>query len=361
MAYFIKPIEEERCVTLSYEGEIPPREIAAARYEAHGLLNARRSRIIVDLTQLRSVPTAPQLFDFAKGFAGQIPTDGRVALVVRPEQVRQANFVEKVARRDGVFLSYFIDPAKAAVWMQRSQALRRRLGPKASFQKSKPCKSHPSSTRAQDPGLREPPPHFRLFSRHRTATFGVTRAPRPRGSVVKTLISLLVVVSGGLTSACSATNDALAAPGGTVIARSGHQSASQSRPGVVTTPIRDNVLLELWAKGMDTNCLNTSGNEKLSTPGPQPTPTNSVPPEERTALGPVDMTAIPRVNQRRENFADQHKYGGILYTAYNADNPLQLINPFAPREYGQREAPELPRDLSAGVPSGFSLFAIRFK
>jgi hypothetical protein len=52
MTYFIKPIEEERGVSLSYEGEIPPREIAAARYEAHGLLNARRwTRVTVDVTQ----------------------------------------------------------------------------------------------------------------------------------------------------------------------------------------------------------------------------------------------------------------------------------------------------------------------
>ncbi len=95
MAYFIKPIEEERCASLSYEGDIPPREIAAARYEAHGLLNARRwSRFMLDLAQLRSVPTAPQLFDFAKGFAGQILPDIRVALVVRPGQVRDANLVE---------------------------------------------------------------------------------------------------------------------------------------------------------------------------------------------------------------------------------------------------------------------------
>jgi hypothetical protein len=151
MAYFIKPIEEERCVSLSYEGELPPREIAAARYEAHGLLNARRwSRIMVDLTQLRSVPTSPQLFDFAKGFAGQIPPDARVALVVRPEQVRQANLVEKVARRDGMFLSYFVDPGKAALWMQRSQAVRRKLGPEHRFQEGRASKPSPAvSTRAQ--------------------------------------------------------------------------------------------------------------------------------------------------------------------------------------------------------------------
>ena len=158
MAYVIKPVEEERCVTLSYEGEIPPRDIAAARYQAHGVLQARRwNRMMVDLTQLRSVPTAPQLFDFAKGFAGQIPADGRVALVVRPEQVKGANLVEKVARKGGVFLSCFVDPGKAALWMQRSQAFRRKLGPEPRFQKGQVCKSCPTiSARAQGPELREP-------------------------------------------------------------------------------------------------------------------------------------------------------------------------------------------------------------
>ena len=147
MAYFIRPIEEERCVSLSYKGETPPREIVAARCEAHGLLNARRwNRVSVDVTQLRSVPTALQLIDFAKGFAGQIPPHARVALVVRPEQVRQANFVEKVARKDGVFLSYFIDSGKATLWMQRSQPCRRKLGLELRFQESEACKSHPTGS-----------------------------------------------------------------------------------------------------------------------------------------------------------------------------------------------------------------------
>ena len=167
MAFSIRPIEEDQCVRLSYEGEMPPEEIAAARYEAQGLLKARCwSRIMVDLTELRSVPTAPQLFDFAKGFAGQMPPDARVALVVRPEQVRHANLIEKVARKDGVFLSYFVDPGKATLWMQRSQALRRRLGPEPGVQKSQLCKPHPTiSTRAQDPVLREPHPHLDLCNR----------------------------------------------------------------------------------------------------------------------------------------------------------------------------------------------------
>jgi hypothetical protein len=176
-----------------------------------------------------------------------------------------------------------------------------------------------------------------------------------------TLVSLLVVLSCGLRPAFGATNDAHGTPRGTVIAPSGHKSASQSPPGGVTTTIRENVLFQHAVKGMDTNSLNASSNGELSTPGQQPAPTNSVPPEERTALGPVDMAAFTRVNRRREYFSDQDKYGGILYRAYTADNSLQLINPFASREYGQSEAAEIPRDPIRSVPSGFTVFSIRFK
>lgn len=189
----------------------------------------------------------------------------------------------------------------------------------------------------------------------------VESANSRRGSAVKTLISLLVVVSGGLTSACSATNDVPEAPGGIVIARSGHQSASRSLPGVVTTTLSENVLLQLAVKGVDTNSLNASSNGNSLELGQQPASTNSVLAKERTPFGPLDITAITRVNQRREYFSDHDKYGGILYRAYRADNPLELLNPFVPREYGRRDTAELLRDPNTGVPSGFSLFSIRFK
>jgi hypothetical protein len=189
----------------------------------------------------------------------------------------------------------------------------------------------------------------------------VATAKATRRSAVKTLVSLLVVLSCGLRPTFGATNDVHGTPPVTVLAPSGDKSASQSPPGGVTTTIPENVLFQHAAKGMETNSLNASGIGKLSTPGEQPSPTNSVPPEERTAFGPVDVAAVARVDRRREYFSDQDKYGGILYRAYTAENPLQLINPFAPRQYGQSEAAELRRDPITGVPSGFSLFSIRFK
>lgn len=130
---------------------------------------------------------------------------------------------------------------------------------------------------------------------------------------MKTLVNLLVVLSCGLRPAFGATNDAHGTPGGLAIVLSGHKSAPQSPPGGVTTTIPENVLFQHAVKGMDTNSLNASSNGKLSAPGQQPAPTNNVPPVIRTTLGPVDVAAVTRINQRRECFSDQDKYGGILY------------------------------------------------
>jgi len=121
MSYFINPVEEDRCVFLSYEGETPVVELSAARYEADAVLDQHCwHRLVVDITQLQSVPTVPELFDFARGLSSDISGARRVALVVRPEQERQARLFQKVARRGRVFLTCFLDPDKAALWVKQS-------------------------------------------------------------------------------------------------------------------------------------------------------------------------------------------------------------------------------------------------
>ncbi len=42
MSYFINPHEADRCVFLSYQGELPPVALPAARYEAKGELIQRQ-------------------------------------------------------------------------------------------------------------------------------------------------------------------------------------------------------------------------------------------------------------------------------------------------------------------------------
>jgi len=108
---------------------MPAVDLSAARYEADAVLDQRRwHRLVVDVTQLQSVPTALELFDFASGLSSSVSRARRVALVVRPEQERHARLVQDVARRGHVFLTYFLDPDKAALWVKQSprrQILRR--------------------------------------------------------------------------------------------------------------------------------------------------------------------------------------------------------------------------------------------
>ena len=113
MSYFINPVKEDQCLFLTYEGEMPPIEVVAVRYEAAGLLAAKQwNRMVVDMTELRPV-TEMEMFVFAKGLSSDLPASTRVALVVRSEQTKEAKLVEKVARNDGMFLNCFFDPDEA--------------------------------------------------------------------------------------------------------------------------------------------------------------------------------------------------------------------------------------------------------
>lgn len=129
MSYFINPVGEDRCVFLSYEGEVPAVELSAARYEADALLDQRQwHRLIVDVTQLQSMPRTAELIDFAGGLSATVSRARRVGLVVRPEQDRLARLIQKVARRGRLFLTSFMDPDKATLWVKRSTLQRQMLG-----------------------------------------------------------------------------------------------------------------------------------------------------------------------------------------------------------------------------------------
>ncbi len=123
MPCFISPVEDQRCLRLSLEGEIRPRDLAVMGYEARRRAKARHwSRIVVDMTQLQSSLTPPQLLDLAEILAGQAGRRGRLAFVGRPDHTRQVGWAADVARRSGLCLAYFRDPEKAARWMRPALA-----------------------------------------------------------------------------------------------------------------------------------------------------------------------------------------------------------------------------------------------
>lgn len=117
MSYHINSVEEDQCVFLTYEGEMPALEVVAVRYEAAGLLSAKHwNRMVVDITALRSL-SALELFVFARGLSSDLPRNVSVALVVRPEQATYANFIENLAQNDGVFVAFFSNVQDAIAWV----------------------------------------------------------------------------------------------------------------------------------------------------------------------------------------------------------------------------------------------------
>jgi hypothetical protein len=83
--------------------------------------------MLIDVTQLQSVPTPAQLFDHTKALSSEVPRGARLALLVRPDQVHSARLVERIARNDGVFLTYFLDPDKARAWVKPSKVFRQTI------------------------------------------------------------------------------------------------------------------------------------------------------------------------------------------------------------------------------------------
>jgi hypothetical protein len=119
MSYFINPVKENQCVFVTYEGELTRAEIMAARYESNALLPVKRwNRIVVNIAELRSTPTTLELIDLASDLSSDLPRSTRIALVVRPDQVTHAKLAERVARIEGMLLTYFFDAEEATAWVK---------------------------------------------------------------------------------------------------------------------------------------------------------------------------------------------------------------------------------------------------
>ena len=78
----------------------------------------RPTQLLIDGTVIGSMLKPSHLFDFVKCLTRSLPRTARVALVVRPDQVRHARLIERVARNGGAFLTYFTDRQKAERWVR---------------------------------------------------------------------------------------------------------------------------------------------------------------------------------------------------------------------------------------------------
>ena len=108
---------------LTYEGEMPPVEVVAARCEAVALLAAKQwNRIIVDLAASKSIKSLEAL-EFVKELNTDSLRQARVALVVHPDQVGHLQLIMEASQNNGVTLSLFSDVESATVWVKGAERI----------------------------------------------------------------------------------------------------------------------------------------------------------------------------------------------------------------------------------------------
>ena len=82
----------------------------------------------------------------------------------------------------------------------------------------------------------------------------------------------------------------------------------------------------------------------------------------RTVLPPSSSESIIVTKPAQPNVIAGRKvvYSGIIVQAIKTKEPMQLINPFAPAEYGSGSQ-NMERDVISGKPTGnFKLFSVSF-
>ena len=72
-----------------------------------------------------------------------------------------------------------------------------------------------------------------------------------------------------------------------------------------------------------------------------------------------ELLAPAKPNTIQNPYNSAITYSGIIPQAIKTDNPLQLINPFAPMSYGNG-ADNLDRDIVTGRPNGLKFFSLGF-
>lgn len=121
MSCVINPVKEDQCVFLMYEGNLSPIEIMAARYEANAVLTKRHwSRIVLDISRLRSQLNCQALLELTSGVSLVTPHKIQVALLANVEQIRYAKFSAELVHTDGVSLIIFFNVKQAMTWAKEN-------------------------------------------------------------------------------------------------------------------------------------------------------------------------------------------------------------------------------------------------
>ena len=174
---------------------------------------------------------------------------------------------------------------------------------------------------------------------------------------MKILATVWVLISCGLGSGLAQTNDASHGPVSVHLGPQDPPEASQ-RVAQAAPAAKDDARPQFLTA---TNALpRESGGSITATEELSKTASPVQPATEPSGVvAPLQGSAAKKLNPDQSLRLTRRKYGGIAVQIRHAENPLQLINPFAPAEYGEPEA-DLPHDPVTGRRTGLVLFSFRF-
>ena len=180
---------------------------------------------------------------------------------------------------------------------------------------------------------------------------------------MKTLVKTWIVFCCGLGSALAQTNGTSHVP---VAIHLGPPDPPAAEATAKTSPATHQQFAQQSVRPQlltATNGLPREAKSGIAAPAGATTPTVAAPaveePSASPAAAPMQGSATRKLNPDKNLRDWRTKYGGIIVQVRRADNPLQLINPFAPAEYGAAEA-NLPHDAVTSLPTGLILFSVRF-
>ena len=93
-------------------------EARRARNELRDVLGSNHcNRVLIDETQTDKKLSVIDQHQFTAEYGSELPADVRIAVVVRPEKISEARFIENVAFNRGIRLKVFSNKKEALNWL----------------------------------------------------------------------------------------------------------------------------------------------------------------------------------------------------------------------------------------------------
>ncbi len=119
MPFSIEPNRDGKCIHVIHTGNELTAESDIVQVQlSTALVENNFNRVVIDISAIAERPTTFQQYKFASQLAKWLPEEVQVALIARPDQTAELEFLEVVTQNRGVNQRTFSNKAEALEWLQ---------------------------------------------------------------------------------------------------------------------------------------------------------------------------------------------------------------------------------------------------